>query len=938
MQPALHRVIVVVDVTRFGDRRRTNEHQVVVRDGLYVALRRSWENIGVPWARCRHEDRGDGVFILAPADIPKAVFVEKLPRELATALRAHNAERGAEEQIRLRLAIHAGEVRYDDNGVTGAAINLAFRLLDAPDLKSAAHGSTAELAVVVSSWFYDEVVRHSAASEPSSYQPIRVNVKETDTTAWIRVPGTSARAGQADARRTLPRDKAAFTGRRDELAQLLASATASLEADRVMAVHTIDGMAGVGKTALAVHLAHLLAGHFPDGQLFVPLHAHTPGQRPADPAEVLHTLLISAGVASTRIPADLDARAAMWRDHLVGRKVLLVLDDAAGHQQVEPLLPASAGCLVLVTSRQRLTALDAAVTFPLDTLPPDDAVVMFTRLSGRPADGKGAEQVAEIVRLAGYLPLAISLVAGRLRHRGTWTVADLAADLSSTRGRLLQIRAEDVAVAAAFDLSYRTLPANERQFFCCLGLHPGPELDVYAAAALAGVPTGEASAHLDALYNDHLLDESAPGRYRMHDLVRDYAHIRAQQDLADGGRDAVTRLMAHYQRNARIAEDRIYGKVMTGGHAAPAADTIVDVSTALAWLQAERANLAACVEYAAHRGENQQLIELQDALTSFLWVTGPWDQGIPRQQHPADGRHDDLPGQAYALSRHGHDLMTTGDFTGAIEAFTRAVAIYRDLDLRELRKRMANTLSFLGIAQLVIGDVRGAIEAQEQALEIFSGLDYPLGEAYVLNELGVAYRTTGDLDKAADVHARALAILRAVGSERGEAFALHGLGAVRRLAGDTREAITIQRKALEIYRAVGSRTGEADALDELGAAIGATGDFAGAEHLHRQAIQLYRDLGHLLGQAETHNNRGVLLRAAGEPRRAVEEHRSALRFATGVRSPLEKARALEGMASCELDLGADDDARSHLHEAIAIYGEIGAETAVARTARRLAQL
>lgn len=935
MGPALHRTIVVVDVAGFSE--RTAEQQLVVRNGVYSALERSWEKIGVPWRNCPHEDRGDGVFILVPSDIPKALFVEKLPRALAGELRTHNSERTQEERIRLRLALHAGEVHFDGQGVTGAAVILTFRINEAPELKEALSSSPSDLGVVVSSWFYDEVVRHSAASEPAAYRKIRVGIKETDTTAWIRVPGMAATTAQGDATRTLPRDKAAFTGRRNELTRLRTYVMTALDTQQVMAVHAIDGMAGVGKTALAVHLAHQLVDQFPDGQLFMALHAHTANQAPADPAEVLYTLLTTMGVPAQRIPAGVDARAAMWRDHLVGKKVLLVLDDAASHQQVEPLLPASDGCLVLVTSRQRLTALDAEVT-SLNTLPRHDAETMFTRLSGRRMGPADAAKVADVVRLAGYLPLAISLVAGRLRHRDTWTVAHLAADLRLARGRLLEIQAEDVAVAAAFDLSYRNLPADERRFFCCLGLHPGPELEVHSAAALAGVPISAAVDHLGALYNDHLLDESAPGRYRMHDLVRDYAQSRVRQDLPDGGRDAVARLMAYYQRTARIAEHLIYGKVLTGEDVAPAADTIVDVPTALAWLEAERANLAACVDLAARNRQNQQLIvQLQDALTSFLWVTGSWDHAILAQE-PAGNRRDDPVSQAYTYSRSGLDLMATGDYAGAIADFERALAIYRDLDLPELRKRKANTLSLLGIVQLVPGDVRAAIASQEQALMIFRELGYPLGEAYVLNELGVAYRTAGDLGKAEDVHTRARDMLRAVGSVHSEAFSLIGLGAVQRLAGQAEKAIANLQEALEIYRAVGSRIGEADALDELGAAVGATGDFAGAETLHTQALQVYRELRHQLGQAWTQNNRGVLLREAGDAPRAIEAHQAALELAQEIRGSLEEAQALEGMAHCELDLGRQDDARSHLDKANAIYTAIGAETAVARTALRLAGL
>lgn len=940
MHRAVHRTVLVVDVEGFGDRRRTNEHKVAVRAGLYSALGHAFDRSGIPWDRCYQEGCGDGIFVLAPADVPKVLFVDGFPRALVEALQEHNDGRRPEEQIRLRMALHAGEVQYDDHGVTGSAINLAFRLLDGVELKIALSQSVGVLAISVSSWFFEEVVRHSAASRPETYRCVEVKVKEVDTRAWICLPESSdspfvplprAELGQrklavagGETNQTLPRDTTAFIGREGELARLLASAAASMESGRVMAIHAIDGMAGVGKTALAIHVTHLLAADFPDGQLFVRLHAHTSGQRPADPVDVLATLLFAAGFAAQRIPAGVDARAAMWRNHLVGKRVLLILDDAAGHQQVEPLLPSSAGCLVLVTSRRRLTALDAALTLPLDTLPPDEAVALFSRLSGRPVATADTGHLAEIAWLAGYLPLAISLVASRLRHHHTWSVADLVVDLRSSHGRMLEIQAEDVAVAAAFDLSYRDLPANERRFFCYLGLHLGPELDVHGAAALADVSIPEASGYLDALYNDHLLEESAPGRYRMHDLVRDYARECVQEGLVGDREGAVARLMHHYQRTARVADDHICGRMLVARDTTTRSIGVIgDLSTALAWLQTERSNLVACVDYLRRQGQRRPVIELEDALTSFLWVTGPWDQAILLRS-PEDGPRDDLPSRAYALNQVGEDLRSGGNFSGAIEAHTRALEIYRSLNLPELRKRMANTLSFLGIARLAVGDLRGAIGAQMQARRIFRRLDCPLAEAYVLNELGVIHRIVGNTTKAASEHAEALDIFRSVGGDSGAAFALVGLGSVRRLTGDICEAVSIQRQALDIYRTASIRVGEADALNELGAAVGESGDFVAAEEFFAQACAVYTELGHSLGLAETRNNMGILLRRSGNPRKGHEEHKVALLLASEVHSSLEKARALDGLASCEFELDQAVDAASHLREADSIYQEIGA--------------
>ena len=225
-RPAVHRTILVVDVERFGDRHRTNPHQLAVRDGMYRALRQAFHNAGVRWADCRHEDRGDGVLILAAAETPKASFVESLPGELAEALREHNSTHPVQEQIRLRMALHAGEINYDDHGVAGAAINLAFRLLEADPLKAALADSPGVLALIVSSWFFDEVVRHSPASNPATYRPTQVVVKETTTVGWICLPdhpypSAEAPARSADLVTPVPRQRPAYTphfvGRAEEL-------------------------------------------------------------------------------------------------------------------------------------------------------------------------------------------------------------------------------------------------------------------------------------------------------------------------------------------------------------------------------------------------------------------------------------------------------------------------------------------------------------------------------------------------------------------------------------------------------------------------------------------------------------------------------------------------------------------------------------------------
>lgn len=345
---------------------------------------------------------------------------------------------------------------------------------------------------------------------------------------------TAAGAGEARDRtrpvNTLPADTAAFTGRQDQVTEIAAAAAGAAQAGRVVAIHAIDGMPGVGKTTLAVHVGHLVADSFPDGQLFIDLHAHTPGQQPVDPAEALASLLAADGLDARYLPADLDGRAAMWRTRMADRRILLILDNAASSSQVTPLLPGAAGCLVLVTSRRYLGDLPAVlVSMPLDTLPPEDALAMFTTLA--PRAKADPSLVADMAELCGCLPLAITLLAGLFARHRSWDMTYL---IDQTKTKLLTVSTENRTVAAAFALSYQYLTAQQQRFFVHLGLHPGPDIDPYAAAALAGLPFDDTIQILDELHADGLLAEPALRRYRMHNLIHQYARsLAAADEFAD---------------------------------------------------------------------------------------------------------------------------------------------------------------------------------------------------------------------------------------------------------------------------------------------------------------------------------------------------------------------------------------------------------------------
>lgn len=374
-------------------------------------------------------------------------------------------------------------------------------------------------------------------SDSSRHNSVRMKGRSHDGSTLSQVAGDqhnyySPQSQASPVVSSLPTDTAAFTGRGEQVRRIRDAAVAAAGVGRVVAIHAIDGMPGVGKTTLAVHVGHQVAEQFPDRQLFVDLHAHTPGHLPADPSGVLAMLLVADGLDPRYLPENLDGRAAKWRDRMAGKRVLLILDNAASSEQVAPLLPGAAGCLVLVTSRRFLGDLPSAlVPLPLDVLSPNEAEAMFVGLAVR-ADSERAK-VAELVALCGCLPLAISLLASVFHRHQTWTMEYLIAE---TQTRLLTITAENRnnrSVAAAFELSYQYLSAQQQRFFRHLGLNPGNDIDPYAAAALADLPLEKATVLLDELHGDRLLNEPVPGRYRMHNLIHEYARALAAADEFD---------------------------------------------------------------------------------------------------------------------------------------------------------------------------------------------------------------------------------------------------------------------------------------------------------------------------------------------------------------------------------------------------------------------
>ncbi|WP_254206434.1 tetratricopeptide repeat protein [Nocardia alni] len=747
---------------------------------------------------------------------------------------------------------------------------------------------------------------------------------EVGSTTVAPVPPASAQdaAVRSVVVDTLPRDVGTLIGRDDEVQRILDAAG---ERPATSSIRTIDGMPGIGKTVLATRVAHRLAGRFPDGRYFVSLHAHTPGRPTVKPTDVLAGLLTDLGVDPRNIPDTLENRRNLWRDRVAGKRILLVLDDVADYDQVEPLLPNGPGCLTLITSRRHLIALDGSEPFALDTLDPDKAAELFWTLSRRTPGGEDRAAVREIVRLCGYLPLAIVLLAGRLAYHTSWTVAEMAADLATAQDRLGELEAGERAVRAAFTMSYRDLPAERQRLFRQLSLHPGPAIDRHAAAVLGGLSPARARRELEALFTDHLLDEPDSGRYRMHDLLHEYALELVERDPVDERRETLDALLDHYEHTAETA-DRFVAvglRLQVSQDPEPAGTPYFsDRAGALTWLRTERENLLACLEYAASHHQSARVIGLTSILSGLLRLDGPWPLAIRLHRRAATvAEHSgDLPAAADALNDLAGVRYATGDYPGTAEVIRQALRMYRDIGDRVGQAHALNSLGRLGYAT---GDYPGTVELIRQALALYREVGDRLGEAYALSGLGVVRYATGDYPGAASLVQQALAIFRQVRDRLGEAYALDELGVIRYATGDYVHAVAAEQQALEIYRQTGDRFGEAYALGDLASVRFATGDYTGAAELGRQALAICRDVGDRLNEAYAIDTLATAKYATGEAAAAAEQVEQALEIFEEIGDRVGTAYVHGSLGMVRYSTGDYMAAAEQMRRELAIFQEIG---------------
>jgi tetratricopeptide (TPR) repeat protein/DNA-binding XRE family transcriptional regulator len=806
-----------------------------------------------------------------------------------------------------------------------------------------------------------------------------------------RAPG----AGRQAAMRTLPRGIASFTGRAAELRLLVDAANA---VDDEVAIFAIEGMAGIGKTCLAVRAAHQMASRFPDGQLFLDLHGYTPDVRSLSPEAALRSLLRSLGIPHQAIPRALEDAAALYRSVLADTRTLVVLDNASGTAQVAPLLPGTAGCLVIITSRTELRSLDGVRVLHLDAPPEQETIELFCAAAGPGRAEVGDPQVAEIVALCEYLPLAVQIVGARVSRRPALPLGDVLTELRGERDRLSYLEDADRNVTAVFQLSFRNLPGPEqRQMFQRLGLIPGPDFDVGAAASLIGADARTTRQHLESLLGHNLLIQQAAGRYRFHDLVRVYARtlnypnskrrVQVPGDsvgdahLPDEAADVLGRLLDFYVVAAQAADQCLERRippltrpaVVTRPRAVPLLET---AEQGKAWISAELANLDAAAQYAV-RFLPARVIALASALAQYLSAYGPWPLALALHQGALDAarRLRNVPAQAQALAQLGSVQRRSGDLGPAEDSLQQALDLYRGLsDPLD----QAAALLEIGVVRRINGSVAQAAQDLDQALGLYGRQDAALGQAATLAEVGAAQRQEGQFAAAQESLGRALGLYRELGSRPGEAAVLGYLGSVQLTTGELgsaekslTSALNLNREldepigqannlmllgivfrdlgkvgqaeealddAMRIYAKLGDRRGQAGVQAFLGSLHLLTGHHEQADQCLKQALDLFRELKDRGGEAETLNHSGALALAVGSPPQARARYEQARDLAREIGSLKDEADALEGIGSAWLADAEPSQAVPYLRQALDLYTELGCHADANRVRETLEDL
>ncbi|MET9924170.1 MULTISPECIES: BTAD domain-containing putative transcriptional regulator [unclassified Streptomyces] len=685
----------------------------------------------------------------------------------------------------------------------------------------------------------------------------------------------------------LPATVPDFTGR-DSFVRDLGAQLASTEGS-VMAVSALAGIGGVGKTTLAVHVAHQARPHFPDGQLYVDLQGA--GARAAEPETVLGSFLRALGTADSAIPDTLDERAALFRSTLDGRRVLVLLDNAHDAAQIRPLLPGTPGCAALVTSRVRMVDLAGAHLVDLDVMSPDEALQLFTRIVGAERVGAEREAALDVVAACGFLPLAIRIAASRLAARRTWTVSVLAAKLADERRRLDELQAGDLAVKATFELGYGQLEPAQARAFRLLGLADGPDISLAAAAALLNLEPHTAEDLLEALVDTSLLESAAPGRYRYHDLVRLYARACAERDEQPPVERelALSRLLDFYLATAagvyalERPGDRLVDHLEETDHPGL---TFGDRHAALDWLYTEATNLLACVRQVARPATLRRAVDLLYAALDL------GESGANAKQYEA---------AAVTVREAARGCGDPRSESRAVMSLANAHQLAGRFDQAE--REAAEAMQLAETAQDLLA---GSWAANARGIIALYHNRHEDGEAF-LNQAIEAFRSDGNLP--------------------GEASALCNLSRIHLATARTGSAIALARSGIDIYDSLGHALRGANGRYALGMALTQNGEFTAATDKLTEALEIFRDSRQRLWEGMALFRLAEVEIASGHPARAAQYAESALTVLRGIGGDWRRGNVLTVLGRALAGIGQTRRAQVCWNEALDIYDTLGSTEA-----------
>ena len=782
------------------------------------------------------------------------------------------------------------------------------------------------------------LARELGADPGPQLQALHQQILRGDDALALPVKGSHLRVPVP---RELPADVAAFTGRAAELGQLdqllmpagtkqTSRAAVGRTPANAAVISAVSGTAGVGKTALALHWAHRVAGAFPDGQLYTDLHGYDAAQ-PLSPADALTGFLRALGVDGADIPSSQDERAARYRSLLAGKQMLIVLDNASTVEQVRPLLPGAATCATIVTSRDSLAGLvarDGATRLELDLLPLPDAVNLLRDLIGPRADAH-PRAAAELAVRCARLPLALRVAAELAAARGEVALADLVAELGDQRRRLDLLDAAGdprTAVRAVFSWSYRNLDSGAARAFRLMGLHPGAEFDSYAVAALTGTGQEHAAQLMSILTRAHLLQSAGSSRYAMHDLLRAYARELTAEEGQGEQQQALTQLLDYYLYTAADAMDII----MPGErHRRPRipvppapVPVLADPAAARQWLDSERVNLVTLIRCAAEGTWPGQAVRLAATLFRYLDYGSHYAEAAVIHDFAcrAARRTGDHVAEAEALNNLGVAELRQGRDQQAAEQHRQALALSRQVDNQT---GAAAALNNLGIVHYHQGLYSEAADQYRQALTVFRAIGDQHSAASVLGNLAAISQRQGHDQQAAGYLEQALELFRDTGNLDGEATVLGMLADISQQHSEYEQAVAYLQQALELFGQTGNRDGEASALDSL-AGIDQQQDHyqQAVEHLQR-ALELFRETGNQHGETVALNGLGRAFLAAGQNENARDYYSAALGKADQAGHAHEQACAHNGLGNVYLASGDMPQARHHWQQALALYTALG---------------